>query len=618
MKPYWKVEVGGVDLTSQFLSATIVRPINAIDYITIICDDRDGRNYIDNVDLFDTLSVYLDWTGGTTKVFGGIIEEVGPSLDMEGGEFLTVKGRGLGRALLLTYNNNTYGVESENPALEDPDEIWTDIIHNYVENAFGVAEPTGYTLTHDINIRPTPNINYLAGAYRSNFDLINEVLQIRQADEGHSGASDQFFIDAAGELHIKAIDESQTDWSHYWDSTTAAPTITEGHSIAFSNFRKTTQDFANKIIYAGQIRKPAIDIWTESTTGWADDDVTLTADTCLDAGEPYIYNLVHGVVVGTKALKAASEIDGTCYFYYNVANAWDFTKIGSAQNIPTLNFFLACTDISDSVQIGVNLYTTRSTHFYSFIDNIDASSRLHKNLSKDLEWQNFSIPIGDYALSYFRSLAETGGTLPYNSKWGSAGSPNWNHIHGIEFQFDGTADRNTIFIDDLHFNGRIVRVAKNSTNITANKEVQKIVVDDTAHDDSMNEADDSGTCALLAKGELMRCQTTPTVGTINFGIGKETMLPGQVLHLHGRGLPNGTFRIDSDFRITKVTHSFNMSGFQTSIDVTSDCLTSFPKTVPEQASIISRYAVMGHKDARNLKTAGIDVLVPFLSVNYPS
>lgn len=618
MKPYYAVEVDGGAI-SDSLAATVVRPLNAVSYATLVANDRKGVNFISNIDLFESIDIYADWVDGTTKIFSGIIESVEPERNQQQGEILTAKARGLGRALLLTCNNKTYGVESYNPTIEDPSEIWTDIVDNFINKSFGGAA-TGYSITKNINVRASPNINYLCGSYRSNIDLINEVCQIRQADEGAATASDQWLVDVDGELHIKAVDESQTGWSKYWDSTTVAPTLVEGTGIHLSNFSKTLQEYANKILYIGKLRKPATDVWTESTTGWADDDVTLTADTCGDAGEPYIYGTTtHGVMVGTYALKAASEVDGTCYFYYDAPSYWDFSKIGSAQSIPTLNFFLACTDISDSVQIGVNLYTTRGTDFYAYIDNIDASSRLHKHLAKDLEWTHFSIPIGPYALGYLRALAETGGALPYQSKWGTTGSPSWANINGIEFQFDGTADRDTIFIDDLHFSGLITRCAYNSTAIAAYNEVQKIIVDDTAHDDTMAEGTpgttDIGTCALLAKGELMRCQTVPTLGSVTFTYGRETLLPGQVFHIHGR-YTGAAYKINSNFRATKVTHMVNKNGFMTVCDVTDDVLTSFPKTVPEQASIISRYAVSGHRDAKNLKAGTVDVAVQFLSEDY--
>ena len=609
MIPHLKVDSGGTIITNDSVSVTVVRPVNAVSYATIAANDFNGRNYVDNIDLFDTLDIYMDWADATTKVFSGVIEKVGPSSSLAGGFTVTAEARGLGRALLLTHCNAQYGLESSG-GIEDPDDIWKDILTNYVEKTFGGAA-TGYTIadTHINNRTSVPDINFLNSAYRTNFDLIKEVLQIRQANEGHATASDQFFVDTSGNLRIKAIDESQNPgWMRYWRGTTTAESqIIESSHILVSGFNKTAEDFANRIIYCGALRKPAYDYWTENNgLSWGTDDCTDTFDAGGGAREPA------APVVGTYMLKVASGIDGTCYCYYpsTADAAWDFTKIGAVDNPPTLNFQLACDDISDAVQIGVNLFTARGVSYFGYVDSV-AASTLQSNLNSDETFQLFSIPIGPYALN-------PAYTEKYHWTDSNPGVTSWANVNGIEFQFDGTADRDFIFVDDLHFSGKIIRVAYNQTSITAYDEVQAVIVDDTAHDDSMKQADDSGTCALLAKGELMRRQTLPVVGQIKMMRGTETMLPGQIVHVYARKELDGTYKIDSDFRVTKIMHSFDKMGFTSTVDVTSDVLTSFPKSVPNNASIITKYGLMGHRDAKNLKVAGLDVLVEQLVVAYNS
>lgn len=607
MIPVLKIVSGGVDISGDSINATVVRPVNAVSYATISANDLDGKNYIENIDLFDTLDIYMDWSSGTTKVFSGIIEKIGPQSSLNG-IILNAEARGLGRALLLTHCNTQYGLESSG-GIEDPDDIWKDLLTNYVEKTFGGAA-TGYTITDTfINNRTSvPDINFLNSAYRNNFDLIKEVIQIRQANEGHATASDQFFVDTSGNLRIKAVDESQNPgWMKWWRGTTAAEsTITEGYNVTVSDFNKTAQDFANKVVYCGALRKPSYDYWTENNSvSWGSDDCTVTFDAGGGGGEPA------SPVVGTNMLKVASGIDGTCYAYFpNTADAaWDFTKIGAIDNPPRINFQLACNDISDAVQIGVNLVTTRGgVSDYNYVDSA-AARNLQNELTADSEWKFISLPIGPYAEKYYER------NITYH--W-SDNSGDWSTINCVEFQFDGTADRDVIFIDDLHFSGKIVRAAYNQTSITAYDEVQSVIVDDTAHDDSMKQADDSGTCALLAKGELMRKQTLPIIGQITMAKGIEDILPGQMIHIHARKKLDGSYRIDSDFRVTKIVHAFSTAGFSSTLDVTSDVLSSFPKSIPDQAAVISKYGLMGHRDAKNLKVAGLDVLVPQLIVNYPS
>ena len=165
MRPYYKVSVGGTDITQDVDSVTVVRPLNAVDYSTFTVADPQGRNYSANVALFDTVDIFADWTGATQQIHNGIVEEVSLGLDQKGGATLNVKTRGDARALLFTHCNKNYGTESENLTIEDADEIIADVINSYVEAAFDDAAATGYTVEHAtyINIRPTPNITFLSG-----------------------------------------------------------------------------------------------------------------------------------------------------------------------------------------------------------------------------------------------------------------------------------------------------------------------------------------------------------------------------------------------------------------------------------------------------------------------
>lgn len=92
--------------------------------------------------------------------------------------------------------------------------------------------------------------------------------------------------------------------------------------------------------------------------------------------------------------------------------------------------------------------------------------------------------------------------------------------------FASVALTTDFWIDDLHFAGRIARETYNSTNISSNDEVQVVIIDDTAHDDSMKATDDSSTCARLTYAELLRRQTIPLVGTLTIP-GAEDSLPSR-------------------------------------------------------------------------------------------
>jgi hypothetical protein len=145
--------------------------------------------------------------------------------------------------------------------------------------------------------------------------------------------------------------------------------------------------------------------------------------------------------------------------------------------------------------------------------------------------------------------------------------------------------------------------------------VQVPVRYDVAVDDSMKAADDSGTAARLAYGELLRRQGTPTVGTFVTPLAVDA-LPGQLIHVHADAFGAASWRVDADFRIKEVVHTVTRSGAFTTWDVTSDVLNTF---VPGFNDALTMYYKAVHTDPemKNLFSTGLDPYVNRLSVDYP-
>jgi len=201
--------------------------------------------------------------------------------------------------------------------------------------------------------------------------------------------------------------------------------------------------------------------------------------------------------------------------------------------------------------------------------------------------------------------------------WDIAGAPDWANIDyiGVYFVNTGYAGANDFWLDDLHLSGKIIREAYNSTDIGTYDEHQKIIKMDSAVDDSMKATDDTGTAARLAYAELLTRQSIPIVGEI-VTPGIVDVLPGQQIHPHANKQASGSYRIDKDFRIKRILHSFNVAGFTTTSQVTDDLTNTFAKGPSDLASLFSSVMFVD-PEAQSLKAMGIDTLVPRLSKDYP-
>ena len=602
----------------QVLSIKNVRPENNVSSLVVMVDDYRSKNYSDIFDVHTDIDLLIKKSPQTsyTTVFSGVIDAVGPSISPSGGEVLEVQAWGWGISLDKTHCDTSYGVESANPSLVTPEQILEDIIDNHVEKRFGGGN-TNWSIDHTDIDAPHADLSVtnITSQYLDNFTLIQRICDLINAHANiTSDISVHWMVDTDAHFRMKEIDQDSTDsaWTRYYGGSAAAATFTEGeNNISSRGFSKNISDYANHVLVAAGYRYPATDRWTESLTGWADDDVTLTVDTGGDALEP------SGPAVGSYMLKALPEIDGTCYFYYDFPAVRDFTKIGSQNTIPKLGFYLASSDIDANVQIGVNLYETRGVDFWSYVDQF-AAQRLQHKLTLDSEWQYVEIPFGPYSEIYQEEIFYSGaGAADTNFHWTPGGAiTDWTGIAGIEFQFDGTAGRHLLFVDDIHFSGKLVRSCYDASSITASTPERQVLlrmesaVDDTLKDDD----DDAGMAAMLAVSELYRRLQTPTVGIMEFPL-KEDMLPGQTLVVYAGKKLDGTYRWSgTPMRIKEIVHLIDGAGFRSQVNLTSDVTNTFAHGVTTMWDQLMDYAgALRHGQAKDLKVSGIDNLIPRLA-----
>lgn len=593
--PKVKVEVAGTTVSDESLIVEVTRPLNNVSSAVLSVSDYQSKNYVGVINALDTLDISFRYGSASwTKVFSGIISTVSPQLSLQG-EILVVSAWGLGNALAKTHCNTSYGKESQNSTIDTPTEIWTDLKDNYINKSFG-GVATGYGITLSAVGGTSPTITYLKSPYKSNFDILNLTMDLITANQAGS-ASHQWFVDTAGALRIRPINNNtDANWREYWNGSQADSKITVKKDMILYDFRKNIEEYANNILLLSDLRKPGEDYWTEDSGGaslWGTAGHASTAVS--DSNARY--------VVGSHSLRIFCNASQSGRAFYPSAEnaAWDITKIESEQSVPLLNFYIWRNGyVLNTSQI--RLFTTDNDTDYFYVA---LSTLLGSSITT---WTHRSIPIG----TYYKTLAEQ-----RYYRWSTNGSPNWNDINGFAFRINVSASGwGETFIDDLHLSGKIVREAKDTSEISANDEYQKIIRNDTAINDSLTASDDSGVAGQLAYAELLRRSQTPIVGLIKIP-GAVDILPGQKIYVEACQQSGGSYRIDDDFRVVELKHLFTPEGFTTTLNLTDDVTNSHAFGVPTQWSILKEYAgALGHAEAKNLKGSGVDILIPVLSNSY--
>jgi hypothetical protein len=664
--PRCKVEAGSTEISSDFIDVAVHRPENAVSTCILNASDYKGRNFIGNLDAFTVLKVsFRCGSDSWSKVFEGEVEKVGPVLS-EQGWLVQATANGYGANLRDTHCEVHYGSQISS-SLDVPEEIWDDIIDNHVNKSLGTADNTGYAITKTkIKAITSPTIPFLDSGYRSNLQLVDLLCDFYNAVQAGS-AGVHWFVDPSKNLWVDTIGAhtvDATNWPTWWNTDQANSTLTEGVDLKSYFFTKNIRNFANKVVVCSDFRKPGYDYWTEGQSSRWGQDVSFPPSSLTDdAGDKvvganslnvyannatcYIYwpggSLltgdaasgqkdvtvadatyfkvgdivhIHDLAPNDEECTVASIAGSTLTMSVNLTNAytvlnsakvdkyanWDLTKIGSEETIPTVNFYFK--KDADLLYVDLRFYHTDITTDYYYVRMTTAWPG-----DPNGEWVHRTIPIGPY----YKNFEET-----QRYRWTDSGSAvfNWNDCNGIGLLVQSGVGVDTNFlIDDWHIAGKIIREAYNSTNISSNKERQKVFRFDVAIDDTLKEADDSGTAAMLAYNELLLRQTTPVVGQLVTPLAIDA-LPGQLLHVHADKQHSGVHRVDSNFRAKEIIHVASKSETLTSWDVTDDVTNTHAVGFLNPVRILANlYRI--DPEAQNLKSSGIDVLVERLSKDYP-
>jgi len=596
----------------------LVRPENNVSYITLQVSDYKSERFDDQFDVFDMLELHLRYGSASwTQVFEGPVTTVAPRLTVAG-EVLEVAAWGLGNAAYVTHCNTSYGTEGKKPTLNTPKEIIDDLITDYINKSFDGAA-TGYSLASKVdNAHSGLSVTFLNSEYDNNFTVINRLCDLVSAyAQGLGGGAQKgvhWYVDPSANLYFKKIDTDHTDgnWDHYWGGTSgtdpgtaASSTIVVKEDMILYNFRKHIEDYANKVLLSGKFRKPGWDRWCEydgiaagGAALWGNTDATIT-------------NSGTSIVGDYSILIENSHAANPAYAYYPSGQnaAWDLTKVMSEKTTAKFGFWVR-RNKSLGISTTVRLHTAANDYFEPYA-SFDTSMINTNNV-----WTYLEFPIGTYY--------EDGNDLE-KTHWVKNNNADWSNLNYIQFQLTGGDQTRDMFIDDMHFTGLICREAYSSADIAAKgMEFQKIIRNDTAMDDLLREGTpgttDLGTAAQLAYAELLRRKQSPIVGIIQTPLMVD-ILPGQTVHIHACQEADGTYRLNSDYRVREIRHLIGKAarygGFEIRLNLTSDMYNAHAFGAPTAFSLLKEYAAaLGHAEARDLKGGGLDNLIPRLSEDY--
>ena len=612
--PSHKLTIDGVDYT-DCKGITIInrRPENNYSTLEFTIPNRYST---DIVEFEDTVSLALQRkTPELATTFTGEVYALQPSLLNP--KTVTCYCKGFAHCMEQTHSDSSWGIESLNPTKYTPREIIQDLADNYVENSFGDAETTNWTIntsdTYVDNVHNGLSVTNLTSKYLNNLTILNRLAEIVNAYAITLGTPEpgiHWFErpDSTNpRIYVKEIgdDHSNGDWDKYYGGSQTAATVKEGVNLIDFVPHQTMQNYANNVILAASLRKPAYDYWTEdaATNGiWTVETDGSVAD---DAAAK---------VVGADSTKFVADASRLVKYYFNFDNNLDLTYMGSHDNIPTIGFY-AKRYASNPTYVYCNLYTTRGTDYFQVRVYSDATGYTDL-IPTSGDWYGITIPIGPFYKNYGGGGSQT--------TWTEVGTPDWTDLDGIEFAFNntGVASENYFWLDDLHLSGHIIREARDAGAIDTDgdRERQVFLRLDTAIDDSCVTSDNTGTAARLAASELFKRSQFKTTAANRHLTGTailpmmEDLLPGQQLYVNAGKQLNGNYQYQLDMRCLEVTHKVSTQGYVTEATVTSDLWNSHVFGTPNAWGIVQANAgALGHAEARDLKASGVDLNIPRLT-----
>jgi hypothetical protein len=595
--PTRTVTIDGVDLSSDANRVDVMLRENAISNAVITMNDDFSKTFNNAVAQYDTVRIDLkNAESSEREVFGGYVTDLTSGRDINGGRVCRVNVLGLGIALQRMRVAEEYGSQSRNETIDTVREIITDaavgIVPNYVNDTLDSGTASGYSLQTasggDNYIEDEATVlRYLYFPYTPANKALQQICDLISADNYASAGVHWQVIPSGGTpyLCVATVNAHATPVTKLWPNDTSIGTLTEGNQIQSQNL-SLKPSLANYVVYFGKFQRPTAERATEGATPHTQWTATIGA-----------VSTSATAVVGSDSVLCSTGV-GVNMYWPNAGMSLDTSAIGTERSIPSISFYLQRNAAANDA-IYVELETGAAgggNYFYHSCPTAAAAT-----------WYHFTFPVGAYY-----SKAD----WVSNFAWLENGAPDWTDIDQVRIVDTGGAN-SSVYIDDFHFDGIVTRGAKCNTAITAQGGKIMLVRDSLAVDDSIVAATDTGTVAQLAKAELIRAKTTPISGVINIAM-EESVLPGQIQHLHCNVKSDGTYMIDGDFRVLEVHHTLTVDGAGTRLVVTDDILNGVARSPTSSYNALLRAVSPDFQDrnASSLKARDIDLLQTILETNY--
>jgi len=610
--PQPKILIDGEDFTQYHSSMAVRRRENGFDTATInIVPPKTTLFYGNTINKDDPITISFKDRSETayTDLLSGVIRRIEPTMSKEG-HVLKIECDGSGYGLGVTQCGEEYGSESTKPTLDTIKEIIEDntngIIDLWVNKVLGSAVDSGYSYTTQVET-VAGAIKYVYFPYKTNTKTINDLCDIVQGIKG-ANAGVHWIVDTSNRFLLATVGNhgapASTFWPTWWKTDRAGSTLTEGEDFLAFNGQTLSKE-ANYVLYHGKIIKPlGLDKWTNNNSEeWHNVDARVVISDDASAK------------VGTHAIKLTSdntdEAIEVAWAYYPSTDdlGLDVTALGGKYGVPVFHCWMKIDDAK---------YAQNGSLYVVFTDSANQYFGYGSGTCAEMfpaagTWTEFTLPIGPYWMQGLKGVPQW-----FEAPFESLGGPDWSDIQNVGVWFSFTADDWDVWIDNFYVSGSVIRGARQAAAYTAADPLKmKVITDNVAKDDSLNASDDSGLIARLAYAEYLRLSSTPIVGTFICPI-MPTLKAGQLIHIHAWKKSDGTYAIDDDFRVMRLTHAFTNNGVTTTMQVTDDILNSNPRPIPDQYNTIlnATKPEFQTRQATSIKARDIDITQPILEKTY--
>ncbi len=500
---------------------------------------NDGAKYTAGsfkLDFYDDVYIYEGYLRDDlqirklSKVFGGSIMELDPSLDTAG-DLLQVQCSGWAQALLNALVAKDYGSGSDNPSITTFQATINDIVNSFVN-------PDGYQLstTYIQNIAGPPAITYMLFKNDQAFDAIKQSIDLLTAGDPTNATTypAEFWVDNSENCHLAPLGA----WGSDPNPSTYPNTLSVGSEHILNNFRKDILNLKNKVHFITAYINPSNrDSFTEgNASSWSFSSNGVGGSSTVSND-----STAGNFKVGSQSIKAnwsgMSPAPTTVALNYpSAANlALDITKLGGKITPARIIFFVKCDQAVFFPQL--QCVTTAPNAVFT------GPSMPDVNGVNTSDWHRFEVFFG-----------------PYGDNFVPGPSANWTNINQFQFLFSfnapGPAGGN-IWVDGVYIEGQNHFVATNSTrqNQYGTRETS---LTSAKHRNATTQQ-------ALAKAELIRLDNPILRGTIQVP-GIPAILPGQKVTINApsANLSNATLRV------LTVKHHYGQDNFTTTLELTDD------------------------------------------------